>query len=90
MKLVESQIRANSWYFSQDYRQLCQVIESRTLWGETICRLVAIELPQVRDYRLNLLQQEERAWNEKIERKTRVYPEMLPLIIVWVKGAIHD
>ncbi|MBN2137802.1 MAG: DEAD/DEAH box helicase family protein, partial [Sedimentisphaerales bacterium] len=32
------QIEPNSWYFSPDHGQLCQVIEAQTLWGETICR----------------------------------------------------
>ena len=27
------------WAYSEDYRQLCQVIESQTLWGETTCRV---------------------------------------------------
>ncbi len=30
---------ANSWYYSPDHGQLCQVIESQTLWGETTCRV---------------------------------------------------
>ena len=45
-----------------------------------------IGLPQVRDYRLNLLRQEERSWNEELERKAQVYPEMVPLIIIRVEG----
>ena len=32
-------IDANSWYFSPDHGQLCQVIETQTLWGETTCRV---------------------------------------------------
>lgn len=32
-------IDAGSWYYSLDYGQLCQVIESQTLWDETTCRL---------------------------------------------------
>lgn len=31
-------IDANSWYYSPNHGQLCQVIEAQTLWGETICR----------------------------------------------------
>ena len=27
------------WYYSPDHGQLCQVIESQTLWGETTCRV---------------------------------------------------
>ena len=29
----------NSWYYSPDHGQLCQVIEAQTLWGETTCRV---------------------------------------------------
>jgi superfamily II DNA or RNA helicase len=32
-------ISANSWYYSPDHGQLCQVIEAQTLWGETTCRV---------------------------------------------------
>ena len=44
-----------------------------------------IGLPQVQDYRLNLLRQEERAWNVELERKARVYPEMVPLLVIRVE-----
>jgi len=29
----------NSWFYSPDHGQLCQVIEAQTLWGETTCRV---------------------------------------------------
>jgi hypothetical protein len=45
-----------------------------------------IGLPQVRGHRLNLLRQEERLWNEEIERKAQVYPELVPLLVVRVEG----
>ena len=32
-------IDVDRWYYSPDHRQLCQVIETQTLWGETICRV---------------------------------------------------
>ncbi|KKK70119.1 hypothetical protein LCGC14_2927180, partial [marine sediment metagenome] len=32
-------IDTNSWYYSLVHRQLCQVIESQTLWGDTSCRV---------------------------------------------------
>jgi len=32
-------IDASSWYYSPDHSQLCQVIESQTLWGEITCRV---------------------------------------------------
>jgi hypothetical protein len=38
MTLPES-THAHLWYYSPDHRQLCQVIEAQTLWGETTCRM---------------------------------------------------
>ena len=29
----------HSWCYSPDHRQVCQVIETQTLWGETMCRI---------------------------------------------------
>jgi len=49
-----------------------------------------IGLPQVRDHRLNLLQQEEHSWNEEIESKAQVYPEMMPLLVVRVEGGADE
>lgn len=49
-----------------------------------------VGLSQVRDHRLNLLRQEEQAWNEDIKRKAQVYPEMSPLIIIRVEGGAHE
>ena len=49
-----------------------------------------IGLPQIRDYRLNLLRQEERSWNEELERKVQIYPEMAPLLILRVEGGTHE
>lgn len=120
-------IDANSWYFSPDHGQLCQVIKTQMLCGETTCRvwlpgrsiydelaqghrsrltherekgeyaftarrkiIERIGLPQVRDYRLNLLWQEERSWNEKLERKAQVYPEMIPLLVIRTEVGAHE
>ena len=47
-----------------------------------------VGLPQVRDHRLDLLRQEEQAWNEELKRKAQVYPEMVPLIIIRVEGGV--
>jgi len=49
-----------------------------------------VGLPQVRDHRLTKLQQEERAWSEELERKARVYPEMVPLLVIRVEGGAHE
>jgi hypothetical protein len=43
-----------------------------------------VGLPQVRDHRLALLQQEELVWRDELERKARVYPETVPLLIIKV------
>jgi len=49
-----------------------------------------VGLPQVRDHRLALLQQEEIAWRDELERKARVYPEMVPLLVIRVEGGVHE
>jgi hypothetical protein len=48
-----------------------------------------IGLPQVRSHRLNLLAQEERALQEKLDQRTHAYPEMTPLLVIRVEGADH-
>lgn len=45
-----------------------------------------IGLPQVRNYRLNLLAQEERSFQDQLDQKAHVYPEMVPLITLRVEG----
>jgi superfamily II DNA or RNA helicase len=32
-------IGVHSWFYSPDHRQVCQVIETQVLWGETMCRV---------------------------------------------------
>ena len=32
-------IRVNSWFYSPDHGQLCKVIETQSLWGNTTCRV---------------------------------------------------
>jgi hypothetical protein len=49
-----------------------------------------IGLPQVRDYRLNLLRQEEHRWKENLDRMVQVYPEMVPLLVVRVEGGAYE
>ena len=45
-----------------------------------------IGLPQVRNHRLNQLEQEEKYFREQIERQSQVLPEMLPLLILYVEA----
>jgi hypothetical protein len=44
-----------------------------------------IGLPQVRNYRLNLLVQEERSFQEQLDQKAKAYPEMVPLLMIRVE-----
>ena len=41
-------------------------------------------LPQVRNYRLNQLSIEEKAWHQNLENQTQVMPEMVPLILIQI------
>ena len=45
-----------------------------------------IGLPQVRNYRLNILAQEERSFQEQLERKARALPELSPLIVLRIEA----
>jgi superfamily II DNA/RNA helicase len=45
-----------------------------------------IGLPEVPNYRLNLLAQEENVFHEQLDRKIRAFPEMMPLLILRVEG----
>jgi hypothetical protein len=48
-----------------------------------------IGLPQVRNHRLHLLEEEEERFREELERKAQILPELAPLIIVRVEGGAH-
>jgi hypothetical protein len=51
------------------------------------CKPVArIGLPQVRNYRLSLLAQEERSFQEQLDQKAHAYPGMVPLLVIRVEG----
>jgi len=32
-------LKPGEWVWSLEHRQLCRVIETQTLWGETVCRV---------------------------------------------------
>jgi len=49
-----------------------------------------IGLPQVRNYRLNLLAQEERSFQKQLDQKAHAYPEMVPLLVIRVEGGGHE
>lgn len=50
----------------------------------------AIRLPQVRNYRLNLLGQEERNFQEQLDQKAHAYPGIMPPLVIRVEGGGHD
>ena len=49
-----------------------------------------IGLTQVRNYRLNLLAQEERSFQEQLDQKAHAFPEMVPLLVIRVEGGGHE
>ena len=49
-----------------------------------------IGLPQVRNHRLNLLAQEDKAFREQLDQKAHAYPEMVPLLVIRVEGGGHE
>lgn len=49
-----------------------------------------IGLPQVRNYRLDLLAQEERSFLEQLDQKAHAYPDMVPLLVIRVEGGGHE
>ena len=49
-----------------------------------------IGLPQVRNYRLNLLSREERSFREQLDQKAHAYPEMVPLLVIRVEGGGNE
>ena len=49
-----------------------------------------IGLPQVRNYRLNLLSQEELSFQKQLDQKAHAYPEMVPLLVIRVEGDNHE
>ena len=48
-----------------------------------------IGLPQVRNHRLSLLEQEEERFKEQLKRRAQISPEMVPLLLVRVEGGAH-
>jgi hypothetical protein len=44
-----------------------------------------IGLPQVRNYRLSLLAQEELSFQEQLDQKAHAYPEMVPLLVIRIE-----
>ena len=45
-----------------------------------------IGLPEVRSYRLTRLDQEEKIWRDQLDQQAKTSPELIPLMIIYVKG----
>jgi superfamily II DNA or RNA helicase len=52
--------------------------------------LQRIGLAQVRNYRMNLLAQEELNLHKQLDQKAHAYPEMVPLLVIRVDGGGHE
>jgi len=48
-----------------------------------------IGLPQVRNHRLTLLAQEEKTFNERLDQKAQIYPDMVPLMMIRIEGGLQ-
>lgn len=48
-----------------------------------------IGLPQVRNHRLNLVAEEERAMQKQLDKNAQAFPEMMPLLVIRVEG-VHE
>ena len=48
--------------------------------------MMRLGLPAVRAYRLAKLEEEENEWREQLEKKAEVVPEVVPLLVVRVRG----
>ena len=53
-----------------------------TVWRQVIER---IGLPEVRAYRLAQFEQEEKAWQEQLDRRAKTNPELVPLLVLRVE-----
>lgn len=49
-----------------------------------------IGLPQDSNYRMNLLMQEERTFQEQLDQRAHAYPEMVPLLAIHVEGGGNE
>lgn len=64
------------WAWSPDHAQLCEVVETPTLWGETTYRA--------------WLPGSDSAVRIEASRLTQAYPEMAPLLMIRVEGHGHE
>ena len=49
-----------------------------------------IGLPEVRNYRLNLLVHEESAFRDQLQQRAQAYPEMEPLLVIRLEGGSRE
>jgi len=73
----------------QEHRARIACEREKADYAFAACRKTVerIGLPQVCNYRLNLLAQEERSFQEQLDQKAHAYPEMVPLLVIRVDGS---
>ncbi len=49
-----------------------------------------IGLPEVRSHRLSRLDEEEKSWREQLEQRAKTSPELILLMVIYVKGDSND
>ena len=49
-----------------------------------------IGLPEVREFRMGILRQEEQECRRELDRKAEVLPEMAPLLLIRIEGGSHE
>jgi hypothetical protein len=79
-------IAIETWYCSPDQGQLCRVIETQTLWGDTTCRVWLPGSDSVVRIPASILDREEREWHAQLEHRAQVIPEMVPLLLIRLDG----
>ncbi|MBD2165901.1 DEAD/DEAH box helicase [Calothrix membranacea FACHB-236] len=69
------------------YQQQLELEQEKCLYAFAARRraIERIGLPQVRDYRLTQLAQEEKAWSEAMQQSLEVTPELVPLLLMRVE-----
>ena len=78
--VYEELVRAHREFLNREREKGTYAFEARQ---RAVMRL---GLPAVRAYRLTKLEEEEKEWREQLEKRAEVVPELVPLLVVCVRG----
>ena len=81
--LYESLVHENQLRLTKEREKIISSFASRRKATDRI------GLPQVRNYRLNMIDQEERTCLDQLDQRSVTSPELLPLIVIRVEGGGH-